>query len=248
MSDQLQLIIPSPCHQSWQGMKSVDTGRFCDHCQNVVVDFSGLTDQQIAEVMNQSTGSACGRFKLSQLNRTIQPPTPASYSPGRFVSLLIAGLLGYQTARTETLPAFAVAITTQTNQYSPNAFNLPTSTKAKLTDPLRVITGRVIEKATNTALSGVNVSIKGSSTGISTDSAGHFKLLIPGEYQGKQVTIVVAMIGFITNEIQLPPDRSDPLSIGLAEDSVALGEVIVTGGYKKLNFFQRLRNRFRSGQ
>ncbi|MVM36168.1 carboxypeptidase-like regulatory domain-containing protein [Spirosoma sp. HMF4905] len=247
-TERIQLAVDTPCQQSWQEMTSTELGRFCAHCQKTVVDFSDLTDKQLIDLLAQSTGSTCGRFRLNQLNRAIQVPVPASPSPRRFFSLLTAGLLGYQTVQAETPPALTTPSTIQIDQNVTSTTELPANNETTLADSLRIITGRVIENTTNTSLAGVNVSLKGTSTEVLTDSAGHFQLQVPTEYQGEQIVIVVAMIGFTTQEIQRRPDQSEPLSIALNEDQKLLGEVIVVGGYKKLSFWQRLRNRLRSGQ
>ncbi|MER3498462.1 MAG: hypothetical protein C4308_07410 [Chitinophagaceae bacterium] len=67
--------IPTPCHEDWDKITPVEKGRFCGTCQKQVVDFSEMSDRQIAEFFkNHSTGSVCGRFMTDQLNRDIQIP------------------------------------------------------------------------------------------------------------------------------------------------------------------------------
>jgi len=73
MAKQLQLTIPTPCHENWDNMTTVDKGKFCDSCQKQVVDFSNMSDRQVAEFFKKpSTGSVCGRFMNDQLDRTIK--------------------------------------------------------------------------------------------------------------------------------------------------------------------------------
>jgi hypothetical protein len=75
MAKQLQLTIPTPCHENWDNMTPVDKGKFCDSCQKQVVDFSNMSDRQVAEFFKKpSTGSVCGRFMNDQLDRTIEIP------------------------------------------------------------------------------------------------------------------------------------------------------------------------------
>jgi hypothetical protein len=227
-------------------MKSVDTGRFCDRCQKTVVDFSGLTDLQVADVLAQPAGSTCGRFRLSQLNRTVHVPAPTSHVPGRFFSLLTVGLLGYQAVRAETQSRLVVPATTQASRSSTILANQPVINEATSTDSLRVISGRVIEKVSEMGLAGVSVVLKQTSIGVSTDATGYFNLRIPMEHKNELITLVVAYIGFQSYEVQLRPDQVDPLLISLHEGQTLLGEVIVVGGYKKLPFWKRLMNCFRT--
>jgi Secretion system C-terminal sorting domain len=75
MAKQLQLTIPTPCHENWDNMTPVDKGRFCGSCQKQVVDFSGMSDRQVAEFFKKPfTGSVCGRFMNDQLDRNIEIP------------------------------------------------------------------------------------------------------------------------------------------------------------------------------
>jgi len=56
-------------------MHPVEKGRFCDSCQKKVVDFSDMSDREIAAFFKKpSTGSVCGRFMTDQLDRHIEIP------------------------------------------------------------------------------------------------------------------------------------------------------------------------------
>ncbi len=75
MSKKLQLTIAEPCHENWENMSPVDKGKFCGSCQKQVVDFSDMSDRQVAEFFKKpTTGSVCGRFMTDQLDRDIEIP------------------------------------------------------------------------------------------------------------------------------------------------------------------------------
>lgn len=75
MAKKIQLTIPKPCHEDWDKMTQADKGRFCGSCQKQVVDFSSMSDRQVAEFFKKpSTGSVCGRFMTDQLDRAIEMP------------------------------------------------------------------------------------------------------------------------------------------------------------------------------
>ena len=79
MSKKLQLTITEPCHEKWDSMNPVEKGRFCGSCQKQVIDFSSMSDRQIAEFFKRpSTASVCGRFMSDQLDRDIQAPRKRS--------------------------------------------------------------------------------------------------------------------------------------------------------------------------
>lgn len=70
----INLSIPKPCHENWNNMPSVDKGRFCASCQKTVMDFTGMSDRQLAAFFKKPAGSVCGRFQQDQLNRDIEIP------------------------------------------------------------------------------------------------------------------------------------------------------------------------------
>jgi hypothetical protein len=71
---QIQLSIPKPCHENWNEMTPQDQGRFCGACQKTVVDFSTMSDRQLAEFFKKPVSSVCGRFHADQLEREIVIP------------------------------------------------------------------------------------------------------------------------------------------------------------------------------
>jgi hypothetical protein len=74
MTKKLQLQIPTPCHENWENMTRVDKGRFCTSCQKQVIDFSNMSDREIAMFFKKSPHSVWGRFMGDQLNRDIEIP------------------------------------------------------------------------------------------------------------------------------------------------------------------------------
>jgi Secretion system C-terminal sorting domain len=75
MSKKIQLTIPKPCHENWDAMTDLQKGKFCGSCQKQVVDFTNMSDRQLAEFFKKpSTGSVCGRFMTDQLERELEIP------------------------------------------------------------------------------------------------------------------------------------------------------------------------------
>ncbi|GAB2601700.1 SusC/RagA family TonB-linked outer membrane protein [Spirosoma areae] len=91
----------------------------------------------------------------------------------------------------------------------------------------RLLTG-TISSAEEGPLPGVNVLLKGTSIGTTTDSKGKFSLSVPGD--GAVVTF--SSIGFTTEEINV--GNRSMLDVSLKSDVRALSEVVVTAfGVKK---------------
>jgi TonB-linked SusC/RagA family outer membrane protein len=82
------------------------------------------------------------------------------------------------------------------------------------------VRGRVTSEA-GEGLPGVNVLLKGSTTGTTTDASGNYNLSVPGNDD----VLVFSFIGFITQEI--PLNSRTTLNVRLAADTEALEEVVV---------------------
>lgn len=94
MSKKFQLQIPTPCHENWDNMSPVEKGRFCSSCQKQVVDFSRMSDREVAIFFKKpSTGSVCGRFMEDQLNRDIEIPKKRIPWVKYFFQFLLPGFL-----------------------------------------------------------------------------------------------------------------------------------------------------------
>jgi hypothetical protein len=74
MSKKIVLKIDQPCHEDWNRMTGADKGRFCAACKKEVVDFTTMSDAQLAAWFKKPAGSVCGRLAPDQLNREISIP------------------------------------------------------------------------------------------------------------------------------------------------------------------------------
>lgn len=86
----------------------------------------------------------------------------------------------------------------------------------------RKITGKITATDTNNPLAGVTVTVKGTSTGTTTDASGEFSLTIPAGAK----TLVLSYIGFETSEVSIGTGR---VVVGLRPSSRAMDEVVVVG-------------------
>ncbi|WP_228713894.1 SusC/RagA family TonB-linked outer membrane protein [Arundinibacter roseus] len=88
----------------------------------------------------------------------------------------------------------------------------------------RTITGKVTSVADGSALPGVNVVVKGSTTGTSTDAGGNYSLAVPSG----TITLIYSFIGLETQEITVGSGRS-VVNVEMAESATELTQVVVTG-------------------
>ncbi|MCB9207533.1 MAG: carboxypeptidase-like regulatory domain-containing protein [Ignavibacteriales bacterium] len=94
------------------------------------------------------------------------------------------------------------------------------------------IAGRVVDKNSGDPLPGANILIESTSLGTATDFDGYFSILNvkPGQYNLK-----VSMVGFSTviiEGVQVHIDQTARIDIELEEESISLGELVVTAERK----------------
>ncbi len=99
--------------------------------------------------------------------------------------------------------------------------SLSTETHLKVAS---IITGRVTGGTPPAALAGVNVLIKGTTTGTTTDAEGRYSL-----QADRGDRIVFSFIGFVSAEVDV--DDRTVIDVALIEDSKSLSEVEVKAGY-----------------
>ncbi|MBX0289298.1 TonB-dependent receptor [Hymenobacter sp. HSC-4F20] len=83
------------------------------------------------------------------------------------------------------------------------------------------VTGRIVDEK-GAGLPGVNVIVKGTTTGTQTDADGRFSLTAPDNG-----TLQISFVGYTSQEV--PVNGQTNISISLAPDSRALSEVVVVG-------------------
>ena len=92
----------------------------------------------------------------------------------------------------------------------------------------KIVTGQVTSSEDGLPLPGVNVTIKGTTTGAVTDMQGNYSISLENEKQ----KLVFSFIGLQSSEVS-PNDKST-VNVKLLEDISQLSEVVVTGqGYNK---------------
>ncbi|MFN3839379.1 MAG: SusC/RagA family TonB-linked outer membrane protein [Cyclobacteriaceae bacterium] len=84
------------------------------------------------------------------------------------------------------------------------------------------VSGKVLSAEDGSPMPGVNILVKGTSTGTISDAQGSFTLTVPAA----ETTLVFSFVGFSTQEVQLNGRSS--IEVTLATDATQLTEVVVT--------------------
>ena len=96
----------------------------------------------------------------------------------------------------------------------------------------RKISGKIISAVDQKPLPGVNVVIKGTQTGSSTNADGEFSVGIPASRDLKTTVLVFSAIGYQSQEVTI--GNQTQITLALTETSQNLNEVVVTAlGIKK---------------
>ena len=86
----------------------------------------------------------------------------------------------------------------------------------------RVVTGKVTSADDGSSLPGVNVILKGTSTGVVSDAQGNYSIQVGGSGG----TLIFSFIGFQTQEVEI--GARTEISVQLSVDVTQLSEVVVT--------------------
>jgi hypothetical protein len=87
----------------------------------------------------------------------------------------------------------------------------------------RVISGKVTSADDGSVLPGVNVVVKGTTTGAVTDSDGAFKVSV----SGSGGTLIFSFIGMVSQEIEIGDKTT--VDVVLESDATQLSEIVVVG-------------------
>lgn len=231
MSKKIQLTIPEPCHENWDKMTPAEKGRFCGSCQKQVMDFTRMSDAQVAAFFRKpSAGSVCGRFMQDQLNHGMQIPGKRIPWIKYFFQFALPAFLMSAKAPAQGNVRVLKGDTTIVPQQLQGKVGLVSASicNDELSEIKRTINGKVVDRE-GAGISYASIFIKGTAIGTMTDSIGNFQL----EYNGEKdkIVLVASYIGFqnIEMEIAIKKLRGTKIVLQPAE-SLLSGEIVVVAG------------------
>jgi TonB-dependent starch-binding outer membrane protein SusC len=98
-----------------------------------------------------------------------------------------------------------------------------------------LVTGKVIEASTGTALPGASIFIKGTTNGVTTDAEGKYTI----EARVDDI-LVFSSVGFKSQEVHVA--GRDVIDIQMDDDISSLKEVVINGGYYTTTMDSRVGN------
>lgn len=228
----LKLDIKEPCSQKWENFSPRGANGFCSQCQKEVIDFTKLSDTEIREYFQKRPKNVCGQFRNDQL-RVYSDPKANKY---------LSKWLAWPFAATVTLFSGNVVIGQERDgvefvEYSNSDFKTAVSP--------RFVEGKVTDE-TGEGLPGVNVVIKGTTTGVTTDLDGVYKIQTPN---AKKTTLVFSSVGMTTIEEDINDLRILNISMTVCHRELGMvgtvGGVTVTRWYTPRGIWSRTRGLLR---
>ncbi|MEK8179552.1 carboxypeptidase-like regulatory domain-containing protein [Flavobacterium buctense] len=220
MTNKINISIPKPCHENWEGMTTVEKGKFCASCQKKVHDFTKASDREIVNAFQQNQ-NLCGRFLTTQLDRDLVKPNEKS-AIWLATTATVVSLIGIGT---NEVTAQEPVKTEQTDRRILGKFLVTKPTEIE-------VSGTVSDQIG--PLPGANVFIKGTEVKAICDFDGNFTIKAK-----KNDILVVTYVGYNSSEIEIL--NEDKLKVTLKDNGVLLGEVVTGGIYiKKRTFFGRI--------
>ncbi len=236
MKKQVSLSISSPCSEKWSSFQPTSDGGFCEVCQKNVIDFTQMTEKEIADYFLQQSGKACGKFRPEQLKTYQEVPVPRFRQSWNWLK---TGLLGvsllFFTKESQAQSPASIA-------YVQNEKQVLDEEEKKTAQPS--VSGVVTDEE-GEPLPGVNVWLKGTDKGIITNLDGEFRFphaLSPGD------VLVFMYIGFRNKEYLVPEKLStQSISIEMEMDYCELmGEVAVHEVYEEPSRWGKFRGKLSS--
>ncbi len=236
MKKAFRISVNQPCSENFINFKKTELGGHCNRCQKEVIDFTQFSDLDIARHFTNDNEKTCGRFRTSQLKNY------EFDSVNNMNTNLFSRTLGIASFSLLALCATAPLVAQDVAQANPK-MEMTISKELKSDSLARVdsytVTGTVLDES-NLPIPGVNVILKGTSEGTSTDYDGKFEF--PRKLEVNDI-LVFSYIGYDTKEYKVKESTSETINITIvfdATDIELMGDIVVGGAYKsKRNIFQK---------
>ncbi|MPR32503.1 hypothetical protein [Salmonirosea aquatica] len=201
--------LDNPCSESWDSMTPTPTGRFCQNCTKNVIDFTGLSDDQVLAILKKSKGTLCGRVEETQLNRYLISRTESSFSTRLFKAL--AGLFLLTTTKSlaqEPIVKQPRALVQTPTGWRQDAVSLANNPDYALKVRLqaRLISSETQKPAPNALVALMLPPRNGYSRSVSvttSDAEGFFEMTIPDSLVDQSTKLAITHVDFARQSIPL---------------------------------------------
>jgi hypothetical protein len=165
----VEIKVATPCSEKWETFEKRGLNGYCNSCEKEVVDFTKMSDLQIKNYFKKAKGDVCGQM-YSRQQKVYADTSKLTLKP--LASALMTGAALLFTG-TSTL-AQSKDPTEQTEQKGRKG-KAKKDIEDKSEEEKRTINGRVTDES-GESLPGVNVKIKGTKIGTTSDLDGNYRL------------------------------------------------------------------------
>ncbi len=226
MGKYISINIPQGCKQDWDMMEQRPEGKHCGSCKKTVIDFTLMTDVQLANFLKNNTANVCGRFYNDQLDKQIALPKRELPWLKYFFTI--------------TLPAFLFSQKSWGQKIN-NNIDTAFLEKKKLnevftTTPIssRILKGIVVDVKGN-PVSFASVMVVGTHLGTQANDKGNFQIKL----KDTQNIITISAIGFGSKIVDVR--KKEILRITLSESKQAYMGMFVTYKVKNKNLKKSIK-------
>jgi hypothetical protein len=221
MSKYISINIPEGCTQDWNMMEQRSEGKHCNSCQKTVIDFTLMTDTQLAKFFKKSTSNVCGRFYDDQLDRQITIPKRELPWLKYFFTITLPAFLFSQKSWGQKKNINDDTVLVEKKVLNESLTNTSISS--------RILKGIIVDDKGN-PVSFASVLITGSRKGTSADKNGNFIIKL----NENENSITISAIGFTTQILEYLTKKNHLIvKLNSRNESGYLGFVVSTKVKKK---------------
>lgn len=227
------------CNQVWEDMESCQGGRKCTKCSQIITDFRGMSEWEIAVIHANSAQKVCGLYD----NKFFSSPKKSIFRNqiGRFSLPTMFSLL------TLTISTDSSAQIAEPQEQIDSIKNSKYKAKSKakhlktVNDSIKIIRGFIFDEYSEPLIGG-NIVVEGTNYGTITDRDGSFILDVTNELRKKtSVILIFSITGYGKQNIEVTTkDFNNKIELSLQPIVIHGNEMITSFGIKRESLPKRV--------
>lgn len=214
----ISIQISNPCHQIWENMDINSSARFCNSCQESVVDFTEHSNAEIVSILLASNQKVCGRLTSTQLHQLnhyfIVVPTHKNWL--KYLGVLAIGLSLIAT------DAKAINLPPKTEINPPIAKRIASLNFSEV----KKIYGFVVDE-NDKALAGIRVVILNTKLFAQTDKNGRYEILLTANLAKSAQVIAVESLRYEAS-IKLNSKVAKQINLKVFVTPIIMGKIAIS--------------------
>lgn len=218
-----QLDIQKPCNQNYNQMAPAPTGRHCNSCDYLVIDFTEYSAQEIIDYFQNKKPKTCGRLttrQIDQVNRSIQIKKSSALKNYIKSGLVASTLLLSACKTTKQAPPTHSVTDTKSHYEVIREINPPS-------DSTYVIKGIMVDESGEPLIL-ADFGLLHYLRGTETDFDGNFELTVSSKISD-DAEVVSSYIGFSSLSMKLSEVKNKEIKVIMSEEKLSDDVIIIIG-------------------